>query len=638
MNTRLRQGLNGGKEDIFRKLSVICLLLFLCVYLMFAMFLESGPHGESTSMILSTVSLMDHGDYQITEEDVEKACELFPTHAEIIRAYTSGAFPVISTGNMVPYYFSAYSLLCIPVLLLLQLLGMQPIYAFSISNALMLSLSLWVIYKYARIDHKLCLLAIVFLGVSPVIRYIEWQSYEVALCAFLTVSVVLFYNGNRKLSAFFLSVAGTMNITVMALGIFMVADYFLDMFRGAKGIGSIMRLFVLNWKKTFCYALCFVPCLLPLLYSYILFGLWSPLKLALNISSSTVEMGGRMVSYLFSLDMGLLPYISFAMVLFAIMPIYAIMRKNARYLCTFLGVISVIAAYSLNGYMNCGMTGIARYNAWIIPAIVLSAIYFVNGLTNKGGYWSGLACLLVSACLCFVNVDVNYRLSPWGDPYSWSPLSKAVFDYIPQAYNPLPSTFNARTSHIDGGYSISGPVVYMNDEGYVKKVLSACDTAEDVEDLLLMDEKGLDAFRKELSKVSSGSSEYMYFNFGYGTTVKLRSKTFTADELPFVGNAEKNDGKIVLHSGGGQYGPYAPLAKGSYRVTVYGENLSECEFGVQYEKGAKPVDVFSIERADDRISYEFQLSECAKDIECVLFNYTAEDASLGYMVIEAMGD
>lgn len=56
---------------------------------------------------------------------------------------------------------------------------------------------------------------------------------------------------------------------------------------------------------------------------------------------------------------------------------------------------------------------------------------------------------------------------------SWTPIAQYVMDNFPSFYNPLHSTFNSRTNHVDGGYFYETPILYTTNEGYVRKILAS---------------------------------------------------------------------------------------------------------------------------------------------------------------------
>lgn len=300
-------------EAFWKKAGALLLVCLLIAYLVLAMLQPSGPYGESGITLLSAVSLSSHGSFRITQEDLEEACVLFPEHVDSIQ-WVYGRMPEGLKGGRYPWYLGIYQLLCVPALSVLRLMHLDPVYAFSITNALLLSTALWVVYRFARISAKKKVLAILLLGTSPIIRYINLQLYEVCLFSFVTMSMVFWFNRQRKLAALFLSLGGTENPTAMAFGFFMILDYFLEMFKESNwSVKAFIHRFAADWKKTAALAVCFLPCFMPFVINRIGLGGWY----FLSSIGSLEGMGERLLMYLFDLNLGLFPYLPILLFLFA---------------------------------------------------------------------------------------------------------------------------------------------------------------------------------------------------------------------------------------------------------------------------------------------------------------------------------
>ncbi len=512
-------------DNFWREAGAAVLICFLIAYLLLAVLLPSGQYGESGSFLLSAASLSNHGSFQITEEDLETACALFPGHEAYLRNYITH-MPTTQNGNHYSWYLSIYSPLCLPALFALRLLRLNAIYAFSITNALLISTALWVVYRFAKISAKKKLLAILLLGTSPIIRYLNVQLYEVTLFSFVTMAMVFWFNRWRKLAALFLSLAGTMNPTVMAFGFFMILDYFLEMFRESGwSVRAFFRRFAEDWKKTAGLAVCFLPCFVPFVINYIGMGSW-------YVQSGNAMLqgtGGRFIAYLFDLNLGLFPYYPALMFLFAVVAIWGGVREK-RYdmLCTFLGALAVMGAYSIHLHINCGMSGIARYNAWLVPIIALGTIYYMDisfsGVTARR-VCSGLTALSCIWCVFIVGVTAyspNRGHTGW-----WTPVAETVLKYAPGLYDPLPSTFYSRTLHIDGAYDITEPAYYLDPQtNEVRKLIYKADEgqAERVLNDLKGDEESV-AYLKERLKDNGLDGKFHYIDFSVFGAYQLMEKT-----------------------------------------------------------------------------------------------------------------
>lgn len=502
--------------DFWEKTCAAVLVCLLIMYLVLALLLPCGPYGESGSTLLPAVSLSSHGSLRITPDDLEKACALFPEHAKYLRRYYEASLPEALKGGRYPFYLGIYAPLCVPVLSVLRLLHLNPVYAFALTNALLLSIALWVVYRFAKISTKQKLLAILLLGTSPIIRYINLQLYETALYSFLMMAMVFWFNRWRKRAALFLSIGGTMNPTVMAFGVFMILDYFLEMFtESGRSVKAFMRRFVANWKKTAALAVCFLPCFVPFVINYVGMGNWYT---QVNTGFGSLQgIGGRFIAYLFDLNLGLFPYFPVLLFLFAAVTVWGgVHGKRYDMLCTLFGTLAVIGGYSMIYHINCGMIGIARYNSWLFPTIALGTIYYTD--VSFSGVRARRSCmgLTILSCLWCVFVIGVTGYSPSSGSYVWwSPVAETILEYAPGLYDPLPSTFYSRTLHIDGAYSITDPAYYIDPQtNEVRKLIYKADDGQT--ERILNELKGNEesvAYLKERLNENGVDGKYHYINF-----------------------------------------------------------------------------------------------------------------------------
>lgn len=128
-------------------------------------------------------------------------------------------------GNRLAYYFPTYSLACVPFILLFYFVGIPVIYAFSITNVLVLVSALWVVFKCLYAEQSKKLLLILILSINPIIFYFAWPSAEVFIYSFIVVSMVFWHNREYRKAAFAIGIAGSLNPVIMAIGIVMSIEY-----------------------------------------------------------------------------------------------------------------------------------------------------------------------------------------------------------------------------------------------------------------------------------------------------------------------------------------------------------------------------------------------------------------------------
>lgn len=126
-------------------------------------------------------------------------------------------------------------------------------------------------------------------------------------------------------------------------------------------------------------------------------------------------------------------------------------------------------------HINSGMSGIARYNTWVSAIFIFAVCLFMEEILKKRRLIQ-TAYTLAAAGICFTGLVVfRYGLYCASDTnYTYmTPVAEFILDKFPDLYNPLHSTFNSRTNHVDGGYYYETPIVYFAEDGYVRKILAS---------------------------------------------------------------------------------------------------------------------------------------------------------------------
>ena len=501
---------NTLQDEIqYKKVEGVILLGLLIGYLIYGMLMKAYPMGEAGTFMLHLVAITDRFGFTINEIDVSRAMALFPESSSYLQAYTDRMMQ-LDNGNWIPWYFGAYAYLCIPVFLILRTISLAPEYTFAITNALLLGMAIYMVYKYSKLKGNAKFLLILLLGTSPAARYIIWQSYEVAIFTFVTVAIIFWCEDRRLLSALFLSIAGSMQPAVMAFGIFMILEYFFEIFQECNySIKSFIHTCFTRWGQILKYAACFIPCLIPIFVAKAVSG-------QENVTAQFLSLDGiweRFAAYWLDLNLGLLPYIPLLLVSFFLVFIFAIKNKAYKIIFSVLGAVATVLAFSIHPHLNCGMQGIARYNSFELPIIVIITFYGMDQLfCLRKKNTIALVSEVVSVIWC-AGMVVTVALSPdHGNHIYWTPLAEAVLDNAPQIYNPVPSTFNSRTIHQDGGYNIQTPVVYEAKDGTVRKILVPQGQEQEVHDRLYVPMENQTFYEKELSKLEH-NKEFVYLNF-----------------------------------------------------------------------------------------------------------------------------
>jgi len=477
---------NGGNKmkNLSKRIAIIYILLYFIISGFYCGINGSRICGEWDDYIYPTVTLMTQHKISISESDLSVIKEYFPEWAEMIDSIGIEKLSGRHTrnGGTLAWYFPTYALTCIPMICLLRFLGLPAIYAFCFTNLFAVMSVLLVTYKWLQINDKNKLVVIILLSINPVMFYYCWPSGEAVIYSFLAIGLIFWYNKWYKRAAVFVSLAGTLNTTIMSIGIIMIAEYVICLLQTKSKNITWGQFIKKNIRNVIEYGSCYIIGLIPMIYFYYNTGyinLTASYK-SFIIGKETVLQ--KFIAYLFDLNFGILPYYPIILILGFILLIVAFMKKHWRYIEWFIAFIINILLYSIMRHINCGMSGMSRYNTWGVLILVFAVCLFFTELVDQTvikkivqtGLWLNAVILLL----------IVYNYGPTGsDKVSyvyWTPIAKYVMDHYPSIYNPLYSTFNSRTNHRDGGYNYETPIIYIADDGYVRKILASKASADDL--------------------------------------------------------------------------------------------------------------------------------------------------------------
>lgn len=183
----------------------------------------------------------------------------------------------------------------------------------------------------------------------------------------------------------------------------------------------------------------------------------------------------RFLSYIFDLNYEIFPYFSILLILTVIFIVVAVVKKNIRYFEWLLTFLINVTLYSIMIHINCGMSGISRYNSWSVTILIFATVLIGTESFSKIKFkiisyaTIGIG-ILLTTCIVFA---YGPTLASNTSSLYFTPIAEWTLDNCPTIYNPLKSTFYSRTNHEDGVYLFDTPVVYSAKDGYVRKILAS---------------------------------------------------------------------------------------------------------------------------------------------------------------------
>jgi hypothetical protein len=500
----------------YRLASFIFVIIFACVLIFMARNQPiHGGLGETWLYVMATAALQYEHSIHLTETTLSNLYEHFRDfHGAAAFYYSIGRLPIID-GIAFSHYFPAYSLSCIPASIALEILGFNQSWAFAMTNIGLILMALLCMLIFLKESDKIKFFLLLVLAINPVILYVHWASAEVFMWAFIVMSMVFYYNKAYKRAAFFLTVAGSMNMTLMVLGFFMIASYFIDL-QKEKGVDkNFFKTVFKNFFDVLKYAASFSFIFLVFPYNYAASGGASALATMVGEGGIPWEsygstMGQRFVAYLFDLNFGMLPWFFLLCLVYPVCLVYSFRRKEYQYYLPALAFFPVAFLFSGMAHINSGMTGISRYNAWAAPIMLFPCVlsFFKLVCSNDRDDFSSernefsskkvsvinrvkISIISISVVLTGLLVYDNNHDIAYGYRSMLTP-ARIVLNTAPALYNPLFPTFVSRVEHVDGGYNYSQPVIYENRSGEIRKMLVTPNTAHVLNEMIDGDAKSLE--------------------------------------------------------------------------------------------------------------------------------------------------
>lgn len=438
-----------------------------------------GPaqFGEYFNYLVPAISFIYDHNVTISVEDLHRYWVLFPEWAgydEMIKLWQEP----LANGDLLSYYFPTYAFWCLPAIVLCMKTGLSCVYSCMMANAVAILALLMVIFFAFDFSWKKVILLIAC-SMNPIALYVACPTAEPFLYALIGIAMIAWYKKSYKWAGFFISLAGSMNITIMAIGIVMIIDYLL---KGRNREGNLFRFIKLDFTEIIKYALCFIPGIIPLVYFKVLAGSFfiGNIDFDKNIEST----GARFWAYLLDWNYGLLPFYGLLLLLSIIMLVLSVIQRKEDFVFWMIAFYfnRIVIAYKV--HINTATVGIHRYNSWSMVILIIGAILFWDELFDLG-ILKRVSCVVISiSTLWAAYLTYDYSMCGKNAFYlNMYPLAEMILDKCPALYNPLHSTFNTRVNHIEGGgYYYETPIAYIAEDGYVRKMLATVKDVDEISD------------------------------------------------------------------------------------------------------------------------------------------------------------
>lgn len=503
---------NMFNEGNVKKTISVYLTIFFVLMIMYCSAHNPSPIGEWDDYSLEVATLLNDHNFGISAEDIAYHKKLFPEWSEYINGYSLTGFFTKSGSGELTWYFPTYGAVCIPMVLILKCLHLPAVYTFHCTNIILLLFSVTYLAKYIEVDSKKKLFLILLLTVNPIVFYLSWPSAETLIFSLIVISMVAWYNKWYKRAAIFVSIAGTLNPTILFIGIVMIIDYCANLVNKKSDDTSWIPFIQSSLSDLLKYGCCYVIGLIPMAYNYYNFGVINATAALFDRTAVKESTLSRFVAYLFDLNFGIFPYFSILLIIGAILTAGAIKKVKARYLLFIFAFLGTMLAYSNMFHINCGVSGISRYNAWNAVILIFAVGLYYDTILPKDTIkriCRGMICSGIVLMGIILLVYNPYRAAATSYTYM-TPIAKTVLRYAPELYNPLFSTFNSRVNHLDGAYNYWEymPIIYEDDDGYVRKILADSTNKKELRKTLLAENGKNDSLEREINSLGR-DAEYI---------------------------------------------------------------------------------------------------------------------------------
>lgn len=500
-------------EETCKRVCILQLLLFIIFLAVIVWRISPYISGDGAEYMLQTESLYNHYSMDIRDVDVKSSVINFnTTRVEEIWNVMKGRF-LTSDGRDFAAHFGGYAAFVLPFKLVLKLFGSNQFRCFQLANAIFYICALCVVLFKLKSTWKNKMFLLLLLICNPALYYITWTHTEIFSYSFTIIGLVYFYNKSYKLSALFISMAAMQNPALIFLGVIVGIDYLVNLINIQKKQDHNVKFLNLSInvvKSNFCDILlmliAYIPFFLPLIHTYINFHKLNLVASVAMESEYTIE---KALSYLFDLNVGILPYTPVILILFIISIIIGLRKIKYKTILNIFALFGILYVISHQIQINSGMSGIMRYNVWIIP-IMIFYIVLNREVLYKSDKVNSLFSISAIITLFVIFVSGGILCSNFNSN-QFSPWSKLIMNNIPSAYNPYHGIFISRTTNMEA-YSTDKPIIYSDNNGFVRKILIKKGTQEQLKSILFNGTDEDIEYLNDKIKNLDLDKEYQYIN------------------------------------------------------------------------------------------------------------------------------
>ena len=426
-----------------------------------ALVLPPRPHGDAGEYLLTLESFSRHGSPELQPQDVASLRRVLQEAGRSLdESRVLPHFQRGRDGRLYCYHFWGYSLVGWPARHLVAVLGLDPLRALPLTNAVLFALALLSVGLVPWSPGRRLALGGLLLF-SPALAFLLWPHPEVFSFALASMGLCLALSGRRTLAVLAAALASVQNPPlVLLVGVL----WFLAVgarWRVATGRGPW------GWARALGGpSLAAAPALVPAAFFYWQFGVFN---LSVRPSEAAASLSFRRAfDLVLDPNLGLFPHAPVTLTLAVVGALVALAGRRALPAVLVFGLLPLLMyACTANSNWNNDTSGPSRYVVWLLPLVALVAAAETGGPSSRrlgrlGAWVLGLAVVTQAAAV----LVRGGPLAP-SDYLEHSPAARLVLARWPALYDPEPLVFVERTLGREGPYS--GPVIYRDAAGRCRK-------------------------------------------------------------------------------------------------------------------------------------------------------------------------
>jgi len=336
--------------------------LILVLLVAAALALPLRPHGDAGEYLLMLESWHRHGSPERQPGDVESLRGLLQRERERLAIDESRVLPNYHTGRdggLYCYHFWGYPFAGLPARRLLEALGVSPLRALPLTNAVLFGLALGACallpWTAAR---RFWLVGLLLF--SPALAFLMWPHPEVFSFALVTLALALAARGHAAAGVLAAALASLQNPPLVLLVAALAATALWSAWRRRSARAAVLTLVAA------------VPAGVPALFFLWQFGVFNlsvrPSEAAESLSAA------RALDLALDPNLGLLPHAPLTLALSLLAAAAALMRKRMAPALLVLALLPLLAyASTANSKWNNDTSGPSRYVVWMFPLVAFVA-------------------------------------------------------------------------------------------------------------------------------------------------------------------------------------------------------------------------------------------------------------------------